>query len=533
MKGGGVTSQASAEIIIRPGVVPVLILEPLGPVYSKVIQRLKGMPTVQAIVCVSPEHAVSLVERAGPCVIVCYAGTQEQLVKHITMLKLLKGKLSSGQIRVILTTLFKQKALEEKLKAFGFSEIIPEPVEERLLAARIDRSARTLPVSLEVKKPQEKTAVESVASSSHEGHHSHEIRMVSPLTLESDFWLFQNEGTRAVMDQWTIRLKGPGPGIGSWVSIQGETKGIEQWKWVPKSSASQEFMKGGGVWIFKGQAPRFENSCWTFVSKNPSLTYYVGEKALGSKVSMDPSGDLLVTYDSLNAVHLRAVIETSLESPLTENPPESLITHALSDVKPSPLSQKARAAMEEKLGSLSPQAEQALAQADCLVAALSDSGPSNKSSVQKIDGPDAIRAIKASEPTLKPVAFAFLMSELAAAKSRTPRQMADRFCSYLEAACNGIHAELWFFRDEEWSHAGSNQGISKKLTQGLQGVREGLVQIDQQSFAGVIRSEQDLLLGALVVSGAQVSGIAPDYLISVGKMTTGLLQTLVFLPKPL
>ncbi len=490
--------------------------------------------------CATSNEALLVLERVGPCVLLCYGKTQEHLVAHVTLIKLLKEKIVSNKLKIILVTEFKQTSLHAKLKTYGFSEVLPDPVDEKKLAARIDRSVRDLPISLDasliadtstfqqpiaITETVENKTIQKEEIKSEEKN----IRMVPSLKIKSDFWLFQSDGTKRMIDLWAIKMKGPGPHVGKW-EIENEsdhTQEEQRWKWVPLENGKNIFLKEVGTWHFYGQAPRFEDRAWHFAGKNPELSFYADGKCLGAKFLTDPNGDLIIAYDSMNAVHFRESIEESINDENDESQSLTLNNGEGTQTDLATVSTLIHKKIQSVLGKLPPQTEQAIVQADPQLACLNRVGLNTGEGT----GPKGVLAAKPPGPTLGPLAMAFLMSELSFKQGMSLEDRANRYCQYLAASCGNLTAELWYIRNDLWNRAGTSKNddsVPGKTGEYLQGLKEGAARIGNNLLAGIIRSNQNQLVGALVISGDGTSGITPEYVLAIGKMASGLLHSFVF-----
>ncbi len=240
---------------------------------------------------------MKVVKEAGYAVIVCHAVVQEDLVKHVTMMKLLNEPISKGLVRAIITIRFSNENLGPRLMLYGFSEVHQDQsVNEKNLAFKIERYVRTLTAhrsrygaSKPVQKSQQqqqqpssinpgpasgsagdsgaKNAANSQAGSSNGplrpgglsfGRNDDaaaksgskreekpapqaapvrsrvgEVVMGPACALQSDCWLLQKRKPRRISGRWMLKLKGPGPSAGRWHEGERDPQGNRQWIWVP------------------------------------------------------------------------------------------------------------------------------------------------------------------------------------------------------------------------------------------------------------------------------------------------------------
>lgn len=533
------TSVEEENLKLSPGTVPVAFLKPYASSSALLLQRLKGMINLQAMECAQPQDLNRILEKSSECILVCHASNQADLVQQVTLMKLLKDSISQGKLKVLLTTSFNQQVLFEKLKAYGFSEIIPEPIDDRKLAFRIDRIAKAFLIDRkkeEFKVPEmtENSPVQVEAPPITPPKEEDAIRMVSALKLESDFWLFQANGTRRVLDKWMVKMLGPGPMVGRFVAVDekpdpASVRSEQWWQWVPSKSQKDEFLKENGTWYFCGITPRFEEGAWYFVGKNSELSFYSDHKNLGSKFSMDTSGVLNVTYDSLNAIRMRHQIESSVyEAPREEiaKAVENRFVLGADPVTPqapsNPFSDKIRARLENAFGPATEEAKEIFSKLNQNAASILEQSAASVS----LSGPEAIQAKKSLEPRLGPLALALLMSELVCKKGLSKEEIAKKFCAYVGASCGGVRVELWYKQNPQWGCAGTSDGSAGQLGTFLENLNDGAVRLGQ-TLAGTIISPNQKLLGALVISGPGVEDLSPEYALAAGSMALGLMETFV------
>lgn len=537
--------------------VPVVFLKPVHACAPQLLQRLKEIETLQVYECTLFLEVKEIFEKEGCCLLICNASTQADLVQHATIMKLFMEPIAAGTMRVLLTSVFQQPVLLEKLKAYGFYEIFPDPVDEKKLASRIERASRGLvrglsrnlgqpsrSLSPRQAQPQPLSSVQTVVPSQIVSDEEN-ISMISALKLESDFWLFIRQGTHRTVNRWVVHLMGPGLSVGRFVAVddgpvlldpqQSTSKEEQWWKWVPLESRKDEFLKENGTWYFWGLAPRFEEGSWFFAAKHPALSFFSEEKCLASKFFVDGKGILNVAFDSLNAIRLRSQIEsTAYESSVQKTEMEQGIfsneeNFSNPSIAPSEFSEKIKHRLAEALGDSSAQAREILARLDQKVSvqsAFHQEGALKEKLAVK--GPAAIQAKKSLEPRLGPLAVSLLMSELTCKTDLSKEKMAHEFCQYVGASCGGLRVELWYFKSDQWSCAGTNDNTPGQMGSVLGGFRGGAVKLGQEALVGGILNANQQLMGAMVLAGKEVENLSVEYILAVGKTTLGLLEAFVF-----
>ncbi len=476
-----------SSFVLQPGVVPLIILEPHGLDYPKLIEKLKENRKAQVCLCASSSEAISFCKTNGSGVILCFAGKQEDLASQVEILKMLKVEISKNKVKIILLTSFVPEKLFSKLKTYGFCEVYPTSMDQNTLLSKILEQISCLEEFKETPFIVQKMKTEE-----------QKIRMLPPLQLKSDYWLYQSSGTRRVMEQWVIALKGPGPSVGKWEPVS-----EEKWKWVFQKEA-QLFLKDEGAWCFAGEIPKFKDDVWHFVGKKPELIFYDKDgKALATKFLTDFENNLIVTYDSLNAIHLRDEIEATFQK--EESPPANL--------------------QGDK--------NQAAQVSDLIQRKVEKAFQSNKKEATPLDlesqkGPEFIKSIKGQGPALGPLAFAFLVSELSCRKEYSLKQIVQRFCDYLQASCGEVNVELWYQAQGNWRCGGTSLHDEGRLGKHLGTLKEGAIRVGNEILLSVIRNEEHPFLGAIILSGKGAIDISPEYLLAVGKMTSGLCMGLIY-----
>src|SRR4051812_17211784 len=88
--------------------------------------------------------ALNTIKLADACVVMSHVAAQDQLIKLITLLKLIQEPVAERRCRVIVTDYLDTDILEERLKRYGCSEVIHEPVNEKSLAFKLDRYVRAV-----------------------------------------------------------------------------------------------------------------------------------------------------------------------------------------------------------------------------------------------------------------------------------------------------------------------------------------------------------------------------------------------------
>jgi hypothetical protein len=294
--------------------IPVLVLSPQGPASAKALERVARFPSAQVIECTESGQALKIAREAERCLVLGFASRQDEVVKLVTSLKLLRENLAQRSLKVLVTIQFDSRvadAIAEKLLAYGVAEVLREPVNERQLAFKMERLLRTLAAN--AGKSRGSTTGESGQSrsggqnpgESHEKTSQSKVEVTEPLTLRSDCWLARGGSVRKVTGRWMVKLTGPGPVAGRWTELEAQGGSSRCWQWMPADPEKDLFVREPGAWVFQGdRTPEFTEELWMFVGKNPRLEFVREGEVLGAKFNSAPSGPLTLAKDSENALNL-------------------------------------------------------------------------------------------------------------------------------------------------------------------------------------------------------------------------------------
>ncbi len=250
-----------------------------------------------------------------------------------------------GEMSVIATIDGGAEAVRDKLAYFRCKEVLVEPVRARTLVFKVERYLKALSAipreagssepnpaaqrkhsgirGIQMKEEaeaSEKEVVESkvptLAEAQPKVAKTPVVRMVNPLSIESDCWILQGGGARTVGGRWSLKLKGPGPSAGRWAECE-RPKEIQKdgaaWSWCPTDPDKDPFIGEQGEWIFVGgKAPEFLDDLWWFTGTSPSLGFYFEGECLGFKFREGASSsEILLARDSSSALAALPAIEAS------------------------------------------------------------------------------------------------------------------------------------------------------------------------------------------------------------------------------
>ena len=295
-----------------------MVVEPYGPSFPAVIEKLGQDPSVQVIECPSCADALSISPMLDSALFLSYAPSFEAVSDFADLLKSLKKEIRARKFRAILTTAVRDVNVVNKLGALGCSEIIAEPIAARVLSFKIDHHLKLVsPVKKaeDSAPPKATTKIEpKVVTRFGDIQRQPKVQMVPPVPLESDCWINEGFGARVIGGKWVIKLVGPSPVAGKWLALpQTETSGELLWQWTPHDPERDPYIKEEGSWIFRGNLPKFQEDSWTFIAKRPDLSFFYSGENYGSKISVDQSGlNLNLAQNSKAAVEFLPQIRDSL-----------------------------------------------------------------------------------------------------------------------------------------------------------------------------------------------------------------------------
>ncbi len=305
----------------------MLLVQPYAPSFAGILKRLASSPELQACECSAALEAASVTRKAGAALIIAHIVTEADIVSLASLLKLLAQEISQRKVRTLITSKVRNTSVVQTLNRYGATEIVPEPINERALWLKADRHVRALRKTLEALKSPAPSKAQKQSmereddedtqirkeKASQRAQPGTQIKLVEPLTLESDFWSSSDEKPKKVAGKWNIRFMGPPPTFGKWARV-GEEDGQTRWEWTSSDPENDPFSQLEGKWIFSGQRPEFQGDRWLFVAKHPDLSFVEGGKVLGSKMSCDGDANVYVARDSRQGISAQAMIRNALQA---------------------------------------------------------------------------------------------------------------------------------------------------------------------------------------------------------------------------
>lgn len=257
------------------------------------MEKLEQDPAYSVVECVSSLDAASLVRRIGPCLILFHVSKEDDLQRHIMMQNLIRQQINRKQVRLLVTTELRDRALNSFIVAQFGSEVLPEPANEKSLLFKIDRLVKSLPQGKATSRSDESAAETAARERGEPG-----IEQVPPLELMSDCWSVQTKGIRRIGGRWILKVLGPGPEHGAWSEIEAADGGEGAWCWNPADPEHDPFIQEQGSWVCFGRKPEYQSGGWMMNARTPQLGFYYEGECYGRKLALGENGQLQVAQDS-------------------------------------------------------------------------------------------------------------------------------------------------------------------------------------------------------------------------------------------
>ncbi|MGZ3699793.1 MAG: hypothetical protein ACXWP5_16875, partial [Bdellovibrionota bacterium] len=299
----------------KPGIMPILLMPPYGPGFLEVIEKLSTDDSLQVVECDSSLTAVSAIQNVDKAMILCFASSPQDMVKHITLMKLLQTEIQSQRVRPVVVTDLKQVNILSLLSIYGVSEIIPEDTPPKALVFKLHRHIRaTLQAKANVPGRRDGGAeARRKAAAAAKAAGESKIRYVDPIALASDYWALEGGSIKKMGGKWIVKLRGPSPNLGNWFKVESASGGVVHWQWrFHDENRASAFMRDEGSWIFRGQRPEFNEELWWFIANQPELSFYNKDQCLARRLGSETGGFLIVARDSMVALAFVPLIQKSI-----------------------------------------------------------------------------------------------------------------------------------------------------------------------------------------------------------------------------
>lgn len=297
----------SAEFILDPEKIQVLVVEPYGPSFAGLISKLNQNPQIQIVECRDLSDGSATARQFGTCIFLGHIPNPKSVDTTLAALKQMASPIRQKKIRTIYTTKVKNAVVHEVLTAQGCTDVIDEPINERQMIFKIEKHIK----ALQALKPKAATQTQQgTQKADGKGEQKKavlgtgkkaQVHLVDPLEISSDCWLLSKTQPNKVSCRWNLQLEGPSSKLGKWEKIKGTEGANEQWRWTPNDLANDPAHKIAGAWVLKGKRPEFQNGTWNFSGPLLELVFVHEGKVLASKVITNSRGDLMIAKDSLLA----------------------------------------------------------------------------------------------------------------------------------------------------------------------------------------------------------------------------------------
>ncbi len=300
-----------------PNTVPIVAVEPHSDAFVSLLSRLEGLPHAQVAECRTLQEGVQMVRQLGFCVLLCYAGDLARGKELIQVLRLLQKEVTEKKVRMLIILGHSDDELLAKFDHYGASEVLPEPITERVLLHKVEHHLKALAqigaASTSVDSQQEligrlreqQLRKKLIGKKKQPVFANAGYKWVTALSLESDCWLCMTDVPQKIDGKWHLKMKGPHSSLGEWLELKSTDIAERIWLWVPKDPANDPYVREEGGWIFKGLRPecatQYGKDIWSFCGRKPELSFLREGHSFGSKLSMDDDGVLLIAKDSPHA----------------------------------------------------------------------------------------------------------------------------------------------------------------------------------------------------------------------------------------
>ena len=298
----------SADFILNPNLTPVVLVEPYGVLFNPLITKLAADPMLQVVECVSAMDALAVIRLMSGCLLllnVRASSGQNDIKQHLSLMRMLAPQIGKKSIRVLVTVEQDDEGdAGDRLSNAGAADVVQIPFNLKVLEFKIDRLLKMLAPAVppetvggSVQKGNG-TAPAAPTQPLHAG-----VRLGPELSLErAEDYLFSlaGAGIRRTDDGWQVRLKGPRPEWGRWLSLSVDPGASSRWRWV--AAGEVDPVADTREWIASGAKPEYRDSCWNFSGERPTLGFFIENELVGHKFAVGPKGAMIVAADSRASV---------------------------------------------------------------------------------------------------------------------------------------------------------------------------------------------------------------------------------------
>lgn len=222
---------------------------------------------------------VTCLSEDNPNLIFTAINDKNDLIQMTNFIKMIKNSHQKIVMKVIVANFSGQRQFENAIQKLGIQDIIDPQINEKAFKHKYDFWAKGLEIQSKSKTTKNEIGPEKETTKKNQKDES-QLIWQDALGVENDIWLIKNETSdcKRILGKWLIKLKGPGPYAGQWVSIPNKEN---QWKFEMREENREIFMPEGGDWIFVGdQRPDFiwKENLWLITGKYFKLEHIFQSK---------------------------------------------------------------------------------------------------------------------------------------------------------------------------------------------------------------------------------------------------------------
>ncbi|MBI3555448.1 MAG: hypothetical protein HY074_04195, partial [Deltaproteobacteria bacterium] len=250
----------------------------------------------------STTNAPVLARALIPCLIVGSIVQNNDVIKLLSMLKVLGTEVKKNRVKCLLLSKIKNQTIIKTFEAAGCHEYIVEPIAERSLRFKLDLQTKAIAGQRKTTRRNElarqepvktgKGGDETVLKSQGKDGVDNEVmnQKKGEDGKEGEVFVFKGNKVKKDGKKWTMRMKGPDPKNGEWMQMKKTEDGDTQWRFMEKNEDPTK-PKKQGAYEYTGEKPKFTNGEWEFEGEKPKLAVVDEDgKELESKLSADADG---------------------------------------------------------------------------------------------------------------------------------------------------------------------------------------------------------------------------------------------------
>ncbi|MAZ48333.1 MAG: hypothetical protein CME65_07200, partial [Halobacteriovoraceae bacterium] len=219
--------------------------------------------------------------------------SKQDLQEAVGILKSNRKAIKKGAIKPACISTIQNRKVESILAKYGCQDILDVDAKAKTLTFKLDFWSKPIKKVVEKMEREEELKLSrnnKATENQSKTQERKEFELVSPLELQSDFWLVKAKADyKRILKRYLIRLLGPSPYIGTWVELDPQPGDNQPtWKWVLKDPDNTDYVVEDGAWFFYGAKPEFDWKIkrWSFASDLPHLYFYNRDGETFSKFKM-------------------------------------------------------------------------------------------------------------------------------------------------------------------------------------------------------------------------------------------------------